>query len=462
MSRATHVEAEPASLLVPRIVLIVATLGLSIFGALMIWSASSVTRTYYDGSSIVTVYHQLIYMLAGIVGAVVLAVVDYHLWCGRVMRWVLWGITVFMLVLVIFSSAGRGAYGATRWISIGSFTLQPSEFAKVTIIMMAAIICQRYFVDQDLDLRNLAMLVGLGIGIPLLLIVAQPDKGTTMIMGATVLAMAYIAGVPGTLIGAIGAACFVVMVFVSMATDYSRARIMTMFDPRLDRWGDGYQVVQGWLSFGSGGLFGTGIGAGRMKYGYLPFAHNDFIFAVIGEETGLVGCLAMIAAFGALAWAGFKIARQAPDLTGRLIATGGVLQLFVQMLVNICGVLAILPLTGKPIPFVSYGGSSVVASFLMVGLICSVSFRSELPVTAYEERRSRMRVVGEQARPRLTVHEGGRTSRATNPETLRAERDFAAAVGGRVSVGSNGMRRIDLGRNATDRLRGSSSGTRRR
>ena len=144
----------------------------------------------------------------------------------------------------------------------------------------------------------------------------------------------------------------------SLKDDYSRARIVAVLNPWSDPTGSGYQLIQGFYAFGSGGLFGVGIGMSKQKYSYLPMAYNDFIFAVVGEELGLVGTLGLLAAFGVLAWAGFRIARYAPDMCGRLIAAGCTSLIIIQLLVNVCGVLGLIPLSGKPVPFVSYGGST--------------------------------------------------------------------------------------------------------
>ena len=310
--------------------------------------------------------------------------------------------------------------------------------------------------------------------------------------------MAYLAGVPRRYFKNALIAAGVIVLLFALKDDYSRQRILTVFNPWKDEFGAGYQLIQGFYAFGSGGLFGVGIGMSRQKYFYLPMAHNDFIFAVIGEELGLMGTLGTLFGFAVVVWAGLQIARYAPDLTGRLVAAGCTSMILIQLFVNICGVLGLIPLSGKPIPFISYGGSSIISSLLLVGFIASVSRHSSLPETVFDERRRDMSIssarddgadtqlslVGE-ATPRSartsnaaasgfslvpgTSSRTNRTSsrpmrssraaRSNSPEALRAEREAAESVGGgRVTVDSSGRRRIDLGPSASDRLRSSRGG----
>ena len=269
---------------------------------------------------------------------------------------------------------------------------------------------------------------------------------------------------------------------LALRDDYSKARIMTVFDPFSDEYGAGYQLVQGFYALGSGGLTGVGIGLSRQKYNYLPMAHNDFIFAVVGEELGFLGTFLLIAAFALLLWAGLKIAENAPDLMGRLIAAGCTSLIIIQLLLNVSGVIGIFPLSGKPVPFISYGGSSIISSLMLVGLVMSVSLRSTLPQTRYEQRRAKMRIApnGDGQGSLESAHVGGSTagnpiprslsnkgialqSRATTSDTnsssranLRVVNGGAprhAPLAGRVTVDSSGRRRVDLRPSAAERLR---------
>lgn len=398
----------PARIMVPRVVLFVSAFGLTLFGLLMIFSASSATALASEATDYDATYYfirQLRFVAAGLAALVVLTRVDYRVWRGRLLV-LAWVVTVLLLVAIFSPTAGTDAYGATRWISVAGFTLQPSEFAKVTLVLTGADLYVRLFEEGSVTPARFAALALGAVGLPLLLILLQPDKGTTGILVFTLLGMGYLAGVNTALVigcfavGALGAAV------LAMGDSYSRARVLTMLNPFLDPYGSGWQLVQGFYAFGSGGLTGVGIGLSRQKYSYLPMAHNDFIFAVVGEETGFVGTVGVLVAFALMIWAGMRIAEQAPDLRGRLVAAGCSILIGVQLLVNVCGVIGFFPLSGKPVPFLSYGGSSIISCLMLVGLIGSVSLRDELPETVYDRRRGRLRLAGEDEGS-LAVADGG-------------------------------------------------------
>lgn len=388
----------PARIMVPRVVFLVTSMVLLIFGLLMIYSSSSIvglTSKMYGYDPAYFLIRQTEFAAAGVVFALVLACMDYHMWRGSMIR-VVCVVTAVLLVVVYTPLAGLDAYGATRWIAIGPFTLQPSEFAKVTIVLVGARIAEKYFWEGSIDTNEAAKLAAVGIGVPLLLVVMQPDKGTTGVALLTLLVMSYLAGVSGRHIALLCVGVLAAGIAYALKDEYSRARILTMFNPFSDPYGAGYQLTQGFYAFGSGGITGLGLGMSRQKYSYLPMAHNDFIFAVVGEELGLVGTAGMLVAFVVLLWAGFKIAESAPDMAGKLIAAGCTSLIIIQLLLNVSGVLGVFPLTGKPVPFISYGGSSIISTLMLVGLVESVSLRSALPETSYEVRRKRMRIAGEE------------------------------------------------------------------
>ena len=436
-----------ASLTWEPIVFAIIVFVLTVFGLLMIYSASSIMALTSEVTNHNPAYyltHQLAYAVAGLVVAAVIAFNDYHLWSERLCMVIL-AVTIGALGAVLFTSAGQDAYGATRWISMGPVHLQPSEFAKASVILAAASVIERYF-EYDRDLMGLGARLAAMVGLPLLLILLQPDKGTVCIVGATVAIMLFLAGMPlKYVLGACGVALAVILM-LAFKDDYSRARIVTMLDPWQDPYGDGYQVIQGLYAFGSGGVFGMGLGNSRQKYSYLPMAHNDFIYAVIGEELGLVGTLAVLALFALLVWIGFRIARSAPDLSGRLIASGCVTLLAIQLSINVCGVLCMIPLSGKPVPFISYGGSSIISTLILMGLVISVARTSQASP-------SRNFTVYEGSSQGLRVIEGGMGS----PADVRASRGAQGPIG-RVSLNANGTRRIDLGPSASDRLRSRDAG----
>ena len=435
-----------------RILFILLSAVMTLFGLLMIYSASSIMALTSSTSNHNPAYYlirQAIFAAAGLVLAIVVGFSDYHLWSRKFLPAV-WLVSLGLLVLVLTPYAGADAYGATRWIAVGPIHLQPSEFAKVTMVLAAAALIEDYVMSFGEDRKGALYRAAALILLPVVLIIKQPDKGTTLIICATIAIMLFVAGMPLKYVIGAGALAILGILALALKDEYSRSRIMTMFNPWLDQYGAGYQIIQGLYAFGSGGLFGVGIGNSRQKYSYLPMAHNDFIFAVIGEELGLVGTLLVLLAFFTLVYLGFKVARSAPDLTGRLIASGCVSMLALQLLVNVGGVLCLIPLSGKPIPFLSYGGSSIMSTLILVGLVVSVSrtaereiANSESPLTVYEGTTGGLRLL-----------EGGadRQMRAQRVGTSRGVSDEGSW--GRISWNTTVPRRIDLGYSATERLRG--------
>ncbi|MDO4537182.1 MAG: putative peptidoglycan glycosyltransferase FtsW [Coriobacteriales bacterium] len=490
--------ATSARIMVPRIVFGVTAFTLTLFGLLMIYSASSITGLTSQANGNDPAYflfRQAIFAALGTIGVLILSYVDYHVWKGISLK-VAWGFVFVLLILVFTPLAGRDVYGASRWIGVAGFTIQPSEFAKIVLLLVGANIAEQYFALGTIDTLTALKLAFGGIALPLLLVLAQPDKGTVGVVCITLLVMIYLSGVSGKYIMA-GIVCVVAGVLIyALKDDYSRARIFTLLNPFSDEFGSGYQLTRGFFAFGTGGLQGLGLGMSRQKYNYLPMAHTDFIFAVIGEELGFLGAAGMVVAFGVLLWSGLKIAENAPDLFGRLIAAGCTSLLIIQLLLNLTGVMGMVPLSGKPVPFVSYGGSSILSTLLMVGLVMSVSVRSTLPETSHDRKRAQIHLAdadygyagpgtlqGSTAgavrsrSPRLRsvdgvaanksagsepspaarrqswqVHDGGNVSFWDTP---REREKRAAQTAGRVTVDARGRKRVDLGPSPSERLRGS-------
>ena len=474
----------PARFMRPRIVLVVAVALLCAFGLVMIYSASSVTALASADADYDAAFYlkrQALFLVAGSLLAAGLAKFDYR-WAKDKLLHPLIGVTLVLLLLVQIPGISGNAKGATRWISLPGFQLQPSEFAKLFIVVIAAVLIERWFSNRA-DKTELAKLAALGVGVPLALILIQPDKGTTVIIAATIIVMLVVVGLDWRIVAGMLVVGGLFVLALSMTQGYALSRIQSFLDPWADELGESYQLVQGFYAFGSGGLLGVGIGASKQKYSYLPEAHTDFIFAVVGEECGLIGTIGVIAGFVAVVWAGFQIARYAPDLTGRLIACGCSSLLLIQMLVNVGGVLGMIPLTGKPLPFLTYGGSSIIASLLLVGAILSVSVHSSLPETEHDRARRGMYVregdgydpglsyVGEAmprsargsgytARPQqsqpgasrgFTVVDGGSQGRAARTSP-RGGYDRSGR-GGRADAGRYPHGRVDLGSDPSERLR---------
>lgn len=480
------VSGVPASIMRPRLLTIAIAAVLTCFGLVMIFSASSAEAFSEMGDAAYYVKRQALFIVMGLAGAALVAAIDYHAVRARA----LFGLMMAtLLMLLAVKVAGSGANGATRWIEIGPVRLQPSEFAKLSLVVAGAWLMDDFREDRFTSGASMVGHVLLYIGAPLALIFIQPDKGSTGIIVVVLAAMLVSAKiVPFAAVLALGAVGVILFLGASLGDDYSRQRILTALDPWSDPYGAGYQLTRGFMAFGSGGLVGSGLGMSRMKYSYLPEAHNDFIFAIVGEELGLVGTLAVLALFSALLYFGYQIAKNASDLPGRLIALGTTTLLAVQFFLNAMGVTGLAPLSGKPMPFLSYGGSSIMSCLMMVGLLVNVSRHSALPETVHDARRRAMTLAPEApedvtgvgaARPRRgygglplgTPAAGGtsvaRPSSASRPSSVplqvgfrrggsvplsspeEARRGFRVVEGG----AGAGRDRIDLGPSAADRLR---------
>jgi cell division protein FtsW len=280
-------------------------------------------------------------------------------------------VTLVLLALVLHPSTGHTSGGAARWIDVGPFTLQPSELAKFAVVVAVATILAgsiRYLHDPIVWGVPLLFVVGSTS----LLIILQPDLGTMMVLSLTVMLMLFVAGVRLRLLAVstfVGTAVGLVLV---MGEKYRRARVFSFLHPWADPHNTGYQIVQSLIALGSGHLYGVGLGASRQKWSYVPNAHTDFIFSIMGEELGLVGEIVVLALFGALLYAGVRIALRAPDAFGRILAGGITGWLGLQAIINLGAVTGVLPITGVPLPFMSYGGSSLIVSLTAVGVLISI------------------------------------------------------------------------------------------
>jgi cell division protein FtsW len=356
---------------------------LTVLGLVMVLSASSVSAFAEHGSSFFFFQRQLISAVVGLGVAVGVSRIRYQLWQRA---WpALLGVTLILLLLVLHPATGHTAGGAARWIPVGPFTMQPSELAKFAVVVAVATILARsirYLHDPIVWGVPLLFVVGSTT----LLIIMQPDLGTMMVLALTVMLMLFVAGVRLRLLAVstfIGSAIGLALV---MGEKYRRARVFSFLHPWADPHNTGYQIVQSLIALGSGHLYGVGLGASRQKWSYVPNAHTDFIFSIMGEELGLLGEVVVLALFGALLYAGVRIALRAPDAFGRILAGGITGWLCLQALVNLGAVTGVLPITGVPLPFMSYGGSSLIVSLTAVGVLISIG-RSGTPGAVKAERR---------------------------------------------------------------------------
>ena len=352
------------------ILLLVSAALLTTIGVVEVFSASSVYAfTNYD-NSFWFLERQAIYAAIGIGALLVTARMRYTAW--RRLSGPLVVISVVLLLLALHPTAGSSVYGASRWIGLGPFTLQPSEFAKLALIAFTAAVLAQKEGKLD-DWLHLALPLG-----PVVLLVAgivmlQRDLGTTIVIVGSVLLMLFVAGARMRHLTVTGLITLGGLAYLIFGTAYRRARFLSFFDPWKDPLRNGYQLIQGLIALGSGGWFGVGLGASRQKWAYLPNAHTDFIFAVLGEELGLIGELVVLVAFGVMIYAGIRIAVRAPDTFGRLLAAGITSWIGLQAIVNLGAVTGLLPITGVPLPFVSFGGSALIVTLGAVGVLASIA-----------------------------------------------------------------------------------------
>ena len=351
--------------------LLAAVFLLLLTGVVLVLSATSATGAGSSGDPLKYFTRHL--WSVGIAVAVLLVTlgVDYRHW--RRLALPLAAASVSLLVIVL--AVGRRTGGSRRWIDVGDFSVQPSETAKLALIVaLAAFLDARR--DQierpDRILRPAMLLLTAGCSLVLL----QPDLGTTLILAGIGVGMLFVAGLPGRDLGKIAAIVAVAAPLLAYAAPYRRARLAGFLDPITERASSGYQTFQSLVGLAQGGLRGTGLGAGQAKWGWVPNAPTDFIFVIVGEEMGLLGALGLLTLLGVVGIGGLRTSQKAPDLFGTLLAAGISIWFVLQTLVNVGGVVGLLPVTGVTLPFLSFGGSSLVVTSAAAGLLLNVTRRS--------------------------------------------------------------------------------------
>ena len=342
-----------------------ATILLLILGLLMVLSASSVESVRTFGSAYTLVQRQALFAVAGVIALVLAARTSVQFW--RQGAWVFLALAFILLVAVLF--IGVEVAGQKNWIELfGPFRLQPSEFAKLALVVWGAEVLTRK--DRlNPTWGNLLIPIVPVAGIFMVLVLLQGDFGNTLMLAAILCGILFAAGAPLRLFAFFGAFGVIGVWILTLAAPYRMERIINWLNPDADRLGFGWQVTQGQYALGTGGLWGVGLGGSREKWGSLPEAHTDFIFPVIGEELGIVGTFSVLALFAILAFAIFRLSRTSELPFVRLASAGVGSWIVIQAVINIGAVLGVLPVTGVPLPLVSYGGSSLVPTLIAIGML---------------------------------------------------------------------------------------------
>ena len=392
-------------------VLVLVTIALVAFGMVMVYSATSASAAIGGGSPTYYLKRQGIYALLGV--ALLLVASRWNYRSLRHLAPVL--VLGSLLLLVVALAGGQSVNGARRWIQFGGATFQPSELAKLSLAVWTAVFLTRRPVPRTL--KELTKPIGLLTAVFCALILAEPDLGTVIALCVMVGAMLLVAGAPMRMLGSASAIVGAVVLFAIWFEPYRRTRIFSFINPWHDAQGAGFQTVQAMIGLGSGGFFGVGLGEGVQKVFYLPEAHTDMIFAIIGEELGLVGVTLVIAAYAAFAWAGLRIALNCPEPFGKALAAGLTTLVCGQAALNLAAVVGIAPLTGIPLPLVSYGGTSLVVVLATVGILLNIARSDGVELAQVRDRRRR------DGRSRDAV--AGRRESAARPRRQRQLRRLA-------------------------------------
>jgi cell division protein FtsW len=354
------------------LIIVLMVVALTCFGVVMVYSASSImaTKKFHDGFYFLK--RQGIYAILGFAAMAFAMRIDYNFWRKAAVP-ILLGCLVLLLAVLI-PGIGGSAGGSSRWIRLPGFSFQPSEFAKIAFIMYMA-----YSLDKKQDKVRffssgfLPYMVVLAV--MLLLLLKQPDLGSSLTLGAVAMVMLFAAGTRLSYIFSMILLALPFLYYAVMHVDYRRRRIMAFLNPWEDPTNTGFQIIQSWIAVGTGGIFGQGLGEGKQKLFYLPEAHTDFIFSVVGEELGFIGVMVIASMFFLLVHRGIRVALYAEDNFGRSLAFGISTLIGLEAFVNIAVVTGIFPTKGLALPFISYGGSSLIITLFAVGILLNISSR---------------------------------------------------------------------------------------
>ena len=350
-------------------VLFTATLLLICVSVVMVYSASAVVALERFQQPYLFLTKQALWSVLGLAVLVVAMRVDYRTYRNEAFIWCLLGVVFVMLVAVLFSAPVNGT---RRWFGVGGLGVQPSELAKIACVFFTALMLERRMHRID-DLSYSLVPIGLILGLIVALILLQPDFGTSISLALVVAVMVFSAGLHYRYFVGLALVALPAIYIVLVAAPYRRRRLLAFWDPWADPLGDGFQIIQSLVAVGTGGVFGRGLMGGVQKLFYLPEPHTDFIYAVIGEELGLIGATAILLCFCVIAWRGLRIAARAEDTFGSFVALGLTTMIAAQAFVNISVVLGLMPTKGIPLPLVSFGGSSLLINLLGMGVLLNIS-----------------------------------------------------------------------------------------
>ena len=385
--------------------LLTATLCLLAFGAVMVFSASSARSLLNHGGS--GFYYLERTLLFGAIGLVAMRIAAVRgVAAVKVLTPLILGVSLFFLFAVLLPGVGHQVNGSQRWIGAGILQFQPSELAKLALVLYGAFLLSK-------EPKRARTLGGLGpylliVGLALLLIAKEPDLGTTIIASTAVCCVLFLGGVKSRTLAPVGIVIAVIGIGMVAMNPYQEARLTGFLHPNSDASGAGFQAKQATIAVGSGGMFGVGLGESVQKASYLPEAHTDMIAAVIGEELGLAGMFVLVGLFGMFGYAGLRAAHRARDRFSKLLAAGLTSLIMAQAALNLFAVLGLAPLTGVPLPFVSYGGTSLILTLAATGLILNVARRPAQAAARGSRRAGRATAAGP---ARLRVVEGGTNTR---------------------------------------------------
>ena len=349
-------------------ILVIALFFLCFLGCIFIYSASNYVAEKDYGNKFFFLKKQLIGYLIGTIAFVLASLFDYKRL--KKLSLSLFIISLVLLFLVL-TPLGKEAYGAKRWIGFGGFTIQPSEITKLCFVIFIS----AYFSEDLLRIKTFKGLIPVLVagGITCLLIIAAPNMSVTLCVGFIMMAMLFIGGAKIKHLALICLPIILIIPVLIALEPYRLKRFIAFIDPWASPKGEGYQLIQSFYALGAGGITGLGLGESRQKILYMPEPHNDFIFSIIGEELGLVGCFFIIGLFLFLIWRGIRVAMKAKDTYGKLLAVGITSIIAVQAIINIAVVTGSMPVTGVPMPFISYGGTSLVINLMAMGILLNIS-----------------------------------------------------------------------------------------